>query len=174
MTEEEGDFKFEGIIRELEKEFIKLIVDIGNIGPLSPKFTEILGYLMIHGHLTQAQLSELTEFSIGTISSNLNQMLYLGLIRKKLIPKTRTYQYIFLGDKGNLEMQASFMKTEVVSSVIAFFEKKSNELFNYDKEKGFNLLKERITSILTFFQWHKRAIERKFTILKNLEKNSKN
>ncbi|MFX1391323.1 MAG: winged helix-turn-helix transcriptional regulator [Promethearchaeota archaeon] len=167
MTEEEGDFKFEGIIREIEKSFIKLIVDIGNLGPLSPKFTEIFGYLMIHGHLTQLQLSELTGFSIGTVSSNLNQMLSLGLVRKELIPKTRTYKYIFLGDKGNLELQASFMKTEVVNSVIAFFEQKLNELSNYDDEKGFTLLEERINAMLIFFHWHKKAIERKFAILKN-------
>jgi DNA-binding MarR family transcriptional regulator len=171
MTEEERDFKFKGIIREIEKTFIKLIVDMGSIGPLSPKFTEILGYLMIHGHLTQAQINELTGFSIGTVSSNLNQMLTLGLVRKELIPKTRTYQYIFLEDKGNLEMQASFMKTEVINSVIAFFEERLNELLNFENEKGFNLLKQRINAILTFFRWHKKAIERKFTLLRNKFKN---
>ena len=174
MREEEEDFKFEGIIREIEKTFIKLIVEIGNLGPLSPKFTEILGYLMIHGNLTQAQLSELTEFSIGTISSNLSQMLTLGLVRKKLIPKTRTYRYIFLGEKGNLEMEASFMKTEIVNSVIAFFEEKLSEVLNFNDEEGFNLIKERINAILTFFQWHKKAIERKFALLKDSYKQTEN
>ena len=174
MIEKEGDFEFEGIIRELEKNLIELIVDMGNIGPLSPKFVEILGYLMIHGHLTQAQLSKLTDFSIGTISSNLNQMLSLNLVRKELIPKTKTYQYIFLGDKGNLEREASFMKTEVVNSVIAFFKEKLNELMKFDNEQGFDLLKERINAMLTFFHWHKKAIEKKFTILRNKDKYTKN
>ncbi|MFX1572072.1 MAG: MarR family transcriptional regulator [Promethearchaeota archaeon] len=173
MIEREGEFEFEGIIRELEKNLIKLIVDLGNVGPLSPKFVEILGYLMIHGHLTQSQLSKLTEFSIGTISSNLNQMLALNLVRKELIPKTRTYHYIFLGEKGNLEMEASFMKTEVINSVIAFFDEKLNELMKFDDEQGFDLLNERINAMLTFFHWHKNVIERKFALLKNKDNYTK-
>ncbi|MFX1311542.1 MAG: MarR family transcriptional regulator [Promethearchaeota archaeon] len=174
MSEKVGDFEFEGIIRELEKELIKLIIDMGNIGPLSTKFVEILGYLMIHGHLTQAQLSQLTEFSIGTISSNLNQMLTLNLVRKELIPKTRTYKYIFIGDKGNLEIEAGFMKTEVVNSVIAFFEEKLKELMEFEKEKGFSLLKKRINAMLNFFHWHKKAIEKKFALLESKNNFLKN
>jgi len=159
------EFQFEGIIQEIEKELIKIIVDMGSNSPLSPKLTEILGYLLLHGELTQAQLKELTGFSIGTISSNLNQMISLNIVRKQLIPKTRTYKYIFLGGKGSIEMQASFMKIETVSASINFFQQKLNELMKLENEEGYELLLERIKSMLNFFQWHKKVIIEKYTKL---------
>ncbi len=165
MTKIDEDFQFEGTIQEIEKELIKIIVDLGSNSPLSPKLTEILGYLLLHGELTQAQLKKLTGFSIGTISSHLNQMIGLNIVRKQLIPKTRTYKYIFLGGKGSIEMQASFMKVETVSASINFFEQKHNELMKLENEKGYELLLERVESMLKFFQWHKKVIVEKYTKL---------
>ncbi|MFX0005195.1 MAG: hypothetical protein ACFFA7_00285 [Promethearchaeota archaeon] len=162
MNKIDENFQFEAIIREIEKELIKIIVDLGSNSPLSPKLTEILGYLLLHDELTQAQLKELTGFSIGTISSNLNQMVSLNIVRKELIPKTRTYKYIFLGRKGSIEMQASFMKVETVSSSINFFEQKHDELLKLENEKGYDLLNERVESMLKFFQWHKKVIIEKY------------
>lgn len=165
MAKIDDEFQFEGIIQEIEKKLIKIIVDMGSNSPLSPKLTEILGYLLLHSELTQAQLMELTGFSIGTISSNLNQMIGLNIVRKQLIPKTRTYKYIFLGGRGSIETQASFMKIETVSASINFFEQKLNELIELENEKGYGLLLERVNSILKFFQWHKKVIIEKYTKL---------
>ena len=119
MSETDEDYKFEGIIQDLEKKLIKFMVGLVNTtSPLSPKLTEILGYLLLHGELTQAQLVELTGFSIGTISSNLNQMISLNIIRKELIPKARTYKYLFLGGQGSIKSQAGFMKLEIITNAM--------------------------------------------------------
>ncbi|MFX0003721.1 MAG: winged helix-turn-helix transcriptional regulator [Promethearchaeota archaeon] len=163
MSEIVEDYKFEGIIQEIEKKLIKFMVNLAqNSSPISPKLTEILGYLLLHGQLTQAQLVELTGFSIGTISSNLNQMISLNIVRKELIPKTRTYKYIFLGGKGSIESQASYMKLEIISAAINFFKQKIEELKKFREEMGFELLYERINALLKYFQWHKKIVEEKY------------
>ncbi len=163
MSEIDEDFKFEGIIQEIEKKLIKFMVGMAKrSSPLSPKLTEILGYLLLHGQLTQAQLVELTGFSIGTISSNLNQMVSLNIVKKELIPKTRTYKYIFLGGKGSIESQASYMKLEIVTTTINFLGQKLEELEKFSEEKGFELIHKRVLALFNYFQWHKQIIEDKY------------
>ena len=166
MSETDEDYKFEGIIQDLEKKLIKFMINlVKTTSPLSPKLTEILGYLLLHGELTQAQLVELTGFSIGTISSNLNQMISLNIVRKELIPKARTYKYLFLGGQGNIESQASFMKLEIITKTINFFKEKLEQQEKFGDEKGFDLLHERTTALLKYFQWHKSIVEKKYRIL---------
>ncbi|MFW9900128.1 MAG: MarR family transcriptional regulator [Candidatus Thorarchaeota archaeon] len=166
MSETNEDYKFEGILQDLEKKLIKFMVDlVKTTSPLSPKLTEILGYLLLHGELTQAQLVELTGFSIGTISSNLNQMVSLNIVRKELIPKARTYKYLFLGGQGSIESQAGFMKLEIITNAINFFKEKLKQQEQFKDEKGFKLLYERTNALLKYFQWHKSIIEKKYRIL---------
>lgn len=161
--DEVEDYKFEGIIQKIEKKLIKFMVGlVETSSPLSPKLTEILGYLLLHGHLTQAQLVELTGFSIGTISSNLNQMISLNIVKKELIPKARTYKYIFLGGEGSIESQAGFMKLDIITTAVDFFKQKLDELEKLRGEKGFELLQERLKALLNYFEWHKTIIEKKY------------
>ena len=163
MSETDEDYKFEGILQDLEKKLIKFMVGlVKTTSPLSPKLTEILGYLLLHGELTQAQLVELTGFSIGTISSNLNQMISLNIIRKELIPKARTYKYIFLGGQGNIKSQAGFLKLEIITNAMNFFKEKLEQQEQFRDEKGFELLHKRTNDLLNYFQWHKSIIEKKY------------
>ncbi|MFX1457584.1 MAG: winged helix-turn-helix transcriptional regulator [Promethearchaeota archaeon] len=160
------DYKFEGIIQKIEKKLIKFMVGlVETSSPLSPKLTEILGYLLLHGQLTQAQLVELTGFSIGTISSNLNQMISLNIVRKELIPKARTYKYIFLGGEGSIESQAGFMKLDIITNALNFFMQKLEELEKLKGERGYDLLQERVEALLNYFKWHKIILEEKYTKL---------
>ncbi len=163
MSEINEDYKFEGILQKIEIKLIKFMIDlVGTSSPLSPKLIEILGYLLLHGELTQAQLVELTGFSIGTISSHLNQMISLNIVRKELIPKARTYKYIFLSGKGTIESQASFMKLEIITIAINFLKQKLEELEQFRAERGFELLEERARSLYNYFNWHKTVIEEKY------------
>lgn len=166
MSENDEDYKFEGILQDLEKKLIKYMIDlVKTISPLSPKLTEMLGYLLLHGELTQAQLVELTGYSIGTISSNLNQMISLNIVRKELIPKARTYKYLFLGGQGSIESQAGFMKLEIITDGMNFFKEKLEQQEQFRDEKGFELLHERTNALFKYFQWHKSIIEKKYRIL---------
>lgn len=170
MSEPDDDFQFEGILKDIEKNLINIIVDVaGDKSPLSPKLMEVLGYLLLHGELTQAQMAELTGFSIGTISSHLNQMVGLKIVQKELIPITRTYKYKFLGGGGSIEMQAGHMKLEVIQSSVNFFEQKLKEIETLKNEIGFDMLQERIVSLLKYFKWHQEAIivkYKKFGVIK--------
>ena len=160
---EDDEYKFEGILQKIEKKLIKFMIDlVGASSPLSPKLTEILGYLLLHGELTQAQLVELTGFSIGTVSSHLNQMIGLNIVRKELIPKARTYKYIFLSGRGSIESQASFMKLEIIGTTINFLKQKLEDLEQFRGELGFDLLEERIRALYNYFSWHKTIIEKKY------------
>jgi len=168
MSEINENFQFDGIIRDIEKKLIKLLIEIGKDSPLSSKLTEILGYLLFHGQLTQAQLAKLTGFSLGTISSYLNQMISLKIVQKELIPKTRTYKYTFLGGKGSIEMQASYMKLDTISNSISFFKEKIAELMKMQTEEGCDILLERLKTMLKYFKWHKKILIEKY---KNLGVN---
>ena len=80
--------------RNIEKKLLDYALEIGQRRS-SEKITMINFYLFIYESLTQEELKQLTNISIGTISTHLNAMISLGLIEKKLIPGTHKYIYSF-------------------------------------------------------------------------------
>ena len=85
---------FDEKLKDYETKLVDLYEQMGLLKIQNPKLSKIYAYLRIHHNLTQKQIRDLTGFSINTISSFLTILMNSGLLRKRMIPGTRTYEYI--------------------------------------------------------------------------------
>ena len=92
------EYVYQKRIREIEEEIIDFLVKIGEHRYLTPKFSTIFGYLIIHRALSQSELNELTGYSIATVSNTLRLMLSLNLANKRLRPNSHEYEYYVFGE----------------------------------------------------------------------------
>ena len=91
--------------KKLERELVTFYKNIGNMIDLNPKRTEIFAYLKIYDTLTQAQLKQLTGFSLGTISTTLQLFQQTNIVNREMIPGTHKNLYTIKS------MKASFIYT---------------------------------------------------------------
>lgn len=129
---------FEGKIRKFEEQLINISLEIGKRRGQNPIITRILTYLLIHGQLTQKQLKELTNCSIGSISTHLAAMISIGLIEKKLISGTHTNKYSLKIDLGQSISSVLKISLDYINQTRAFLKVKRselNEMFQKKKNK---------------------------------------
>lgn len=88
-----------GRLHAIEKEIVSIMVENAKHGGKNIKFNEIFTYLLLYGKLTQLQFQALTGFSKGTVSMLLPFLCEIGILQKKLKPKTHAYEY-FLKDQS--------------------------------------------------------------------------
>ena len=79
--------------KKFEQELVTFYRTIGKMIDLNPRMTEIFAYLKIYDTLTQAQLKQLTGFSLGTISSTLQLFLQTNIASREMIPGTHKNLY---------------------------------------------------------------------------------
>ncbi len=96
----ERNYIFNQKIQEFEKQIVQISLDIGRQRGQNPILTQILTYLLMHKHLTQKQLKELTGYSTGSISTHLAALISIGYVEKKLILGTHTNSYFLKIDLG--------------------------------------------------------------------------
>lgn len=82
-----------GKLKEYEKQLVDLIVALGMSRGVGEKNFRIAAYIMIHKKLTVKQLHTLTGYSIASISNYLRLLSNSGLLRKKKITGTKSYEY---------------------------------------------------------------------------------
>ncbi len=153
---------FEGKIREYEKQIIDFFVRMGKERGQTPTFGAIGAYLLIHGDLTQAQLKELTGFSLGSISTTLNASVSIGYIEKKLIKGTHTFKYSFGGDLSQAASKTAMLKSEINDATREFFQAKMKDLNEqrFENKKGYKILVERIHRMMNFLKIHRKFVNK--------------
>ncbi len=146
------DHIFEGRIKEFEQIFMEYIMETGIAKGTSPKMQVIMGYLSIHGRLTQKQLRELTDLSAGTISKNLKKIIQFGgLIRKERIEGKNEYNYI-MTTMSELAGRISDIYSNEFVDLITFLREKLEELQYHEGKYGQELLSERIHDLIVTIQ----------------------
>ncbi len=146
------DLIFEGRIKEFEQIFLEYVMATGVAKSTSPKMQLIIGYLAIHGRLTQKQLRDLTGLSAGAISKNLRKFLQFGgLIRKERIEATNQYHYVMTPMSEIAGRMSDIYSNEFVD-LITFLREKLEELQNYKGKRGQELLSERIHDLIVTIQ----------------------
>ena len=80
-------------LKKFERELVTFYNTIGRMIDLNPRRTEIFAYLKIYDALTQAQLKQLTGFSLGTISATLQLFLQTNIVSREMIPGTHKNLY---------------------------------------------------------------------------------
>jgi len=142
------DFKYKGKIREYEKTLIKFFVDIGKNKDTPSKVQEILGYLIIHNQLTQSNLKELTDYSTGTISILLGNLINLGVVQREKIALTNKHQYSIIGDLPQIFERSSEVSIEQFTIISKFLKSKLDELEEFKGKIGYINLRTQINVIL--------------------------
>ena len=85
--------EFDYEIREIEKDIFKFLMSYSLFIGQKTTFTTIKIYFIIRKSLTQEKLQELTGFSRGTISQELNELISMDLIKKTNISTTGEITY---------------------------------------------------------------------------------
>lgn len=145
---QESDFKFKGKIKEYEKTLIKFFIDIGKNKDTPAKVQEILGYLIIHNKLSQSNLKELTDYSTGTISTTLSNLIELGVVKKERIAMSNMYLYSMIGDLPKIFEKSSDVSIEQFTLISKFVENKLGELEEFKGKDGYSNLHTQINMLL--------------------------
>ncbi|MFW9829189.1 MAG: MarR family transcriptional regulator [Candidatus Thorarchaeota archaeon] len=153
----EIDHLFDDKLRKYEVKLVDLILDIAQSKHVNPKISNISSYLLIHEKLTQKELKELTNFSMGSISTYLSVMTGTGVYLKERIAKTHTYTYSFLGNLEDLTTMGFEIALKSINSLERYFKSKKKELNELIKnsQKGAEHLFRRIDELLMAFKIYK-------------------
>jgi len=79
--------------RTIEKNLVDILTKLGYLKGRSAKTSEITACIYVRQVATQKTLRELTGYSLGTISTALQRLENLGVVRKHPDPNTRQYHY---------------------------------------------------------------------------------
>ncbi len=167
---QDQDHIFEGRIRDYEKELIQFYNDVGKARGQNSKFSTILGYMMIHGNLTQKQLKELTGFSLATVSNILNTMILMKYAIKKRIKGTNAFKYTF--DLSQSAVRSTSNKIEEFDKQVRFYKLMVSKLKQkeFEENEGQLMLLERLSQMLNFFSIWKELTERTMKKLREMQK----
>lgn len=79
--------------RTIEKKLVDILTKLGYLKGRSSKTSGITACIYVRQEVTQKLLRELTGYSLGTISTALQRLENLGVVRKHPDPDTREYHY---------------------------------------------------------------------------------
>ena len=151
---------YEGKVRVYEKRLIEILVDAGKVKGQNAVFGSIVGYLLLHGSLTQSQLKELTGFSKGAISQSLKILSSAPAIKKEPLEGQREYLYTFGANMADIASNIGSYKSESNELAIKFLQSKVQELERNKDKKGYDLLSKRIIEMVNFFEYNVKLLEK--------------
>jgi DNA-binding transcriptional regulator GbsR (MarR family) len=106
-------------LKEIENKLVDIITQLSFLKGRQPKTSKIIGLIYLHRKTTQKQLRELTGYSLGTISTNLQSLEKIGIIRKTQDPQTREYNY-------ELEGTIAQPGSRSVTNIFEYFSQQKN------------------------------------------------
>jgi len=151
---------YEGKVRVYEKRLIEILVDAGKTKGQNAVFSSIIGYLLLHGSLTQTHLKELTGFSKGAISQSLKILSSVPAIKKEPIEGVREYIYTFGVNMADIASNIGSYKSESNELAIKFLQIKVQELDKYKDKSGYDILSKRVTKMINFFEYNVKLLEK--------------
>jgi len=151
---------YEGKVRVYEKRVIDILVEAGKIKGQNAVFGSIIGYLLLHGSLTQSQLRELTGFSKGAISQTLKILSSTPAIKKEPLEGTREYIYTFGANMADVASNIGSYKSESNELAITFLKRKVQELEKNKDKSGYEILSKRVMQMINFFEYNVKLLEK--------------
>jgi DNA-binding transcriptional regulator GbsR (MarR family) len=106
-------------LKEIENKLADTITSLSFLKGRQPKTSKIIALIYLHRKTTQKQLRELTGYSLGTISTNLQSLEKMGIIRKTQDPQTREHNY-------ELEGTIAQPGSRSVTNIFEYFSQQKN------------------------------------------------
>ncbi|MFX0072380.1 MAG: hypothetical protein ACFFAO_14945 [Candidatus Hermodarchaeota archaeon] len=157
MSKNTENLFFEGKLRDYENTIIEYYKERADFTGQSNTLSTIIGYLSIHGRLTQTQLKKLTGFSKSTISTGLSNLINVRYIKKEKITGKREYEYyLSFNSQDSIDDALGTVELE-----INFFKEKIRELETKftERHKGYDLLLTRLIKILEVFEIYQNSLK---------------
>ncbi|MHA2284134.1 MAG: hypothetical protein ACXAC5_25115 [Promethearchaeota archaeon] len=151
---------YEGKVRVYEKRLVEILVDAGKIKGQNAVFGSIIGYLLLHGSLTQTQLKELTGFSKGAISQSLRILSSAPAIKKEPLEGKREFLYTLGTSMADIASNIGSYKSESNESAIKFLQSKVQKLDKNKGKNGYELLSKRVLEMIKFFEYNVQMLEK--------------
>jgi DNA-binding transcriptional regulator GbsR (MarR family) len=151
---------YEGKVRVYEKRMIEILIEAGKVKGQNAVFGSIIGYLLLHGNLTQSQLKELTGFSKGAISQTLKILSSTPAIKKEPLEGTREYIYTFGANMADIASNIGSYKSESNELAIRFLKSKAQELEKNKDKIGHDILSKRVMQMINFFEYNVKLLEK--------------
>ena len=151
---------FEGKVRIYEKRLIEILVEAGKSKGQNAVFGSIVGYLLLHGSLTQTQLKELTGFSKGAISQTLKILSSTPAIKKEPLEGARENIYTFGATMADIASNIGSYKSESNELAIKFLQSKVQDLEKYKDKSGYDILSKRVSDMINFFDYNVKLLEK--------------
>ena len=151
---------YEGKVRVYEKRLIEILVDAGKIKGQNAVFGSIIGYLLLHGSLTQTQLKELTGFSKGAISQSLKILSSAPAIKREPLEGKREYLYTIGTTMSDIASNIGSYKSESNELAINFLQSKIQELDKNQDKSGYKTLSKRVNQMVNFFEYNVKLLEK--------------
>ena len=141
-------------LRDIESELVQIITNMGSLKGRSNKIAKISAYIAIRKKVTQKLLRELTGYSLGSVSSSLQSLEKLGLVKKQKDSTSREYLYIY--DQNYAEPQSRSL-----GNVFEYFVQLENFLVKiedklnqpgFEEKSGYNSIKSFVDNMKALFQ----------------------
>jgi len=141
-------------LQEIKAEFAQIYEDMLRAKGLPPIFGRIMATLLLEGRkLSHKEISNLTGYSISSVSRTLDQMVRMGIVHKH--KDTSLKHFVFHASVDFPEMLASGMET-----ILRVYEEQRDEIKKLTRKAGSLKAKEK----------EKAEINRLQATLKNVEK----
>lgn len=144
MNDKNYNTRFNPQIENIEREMIEKVFKSPLFSFRSPYINIIIAYFASRRFLTQKQIKELTRFSAGEISKDLNELVEQGLI--KIIDKNKKGEIIYEMEslKSVMLKRVANLFTTIMSYEDKFNSIKSEMKLNTSMKKlnGYNDIKE--------------------------------
>ena len=145
---------------EIENKLVQILKNMGQIKGRSDKTTTIATYVTIRKEVTQKTLRDLTGYSLGTVSSSLQTLEKMGLIKKIKNPQSRELTYIQDEKYTNPQSKSMANVIEYLSELQKFLKKIDKKLDQpkTKNKKGCQEIKSFISEMNKLFPAIQKAI----------------
>ncbi|PVX26919.1 MAG: hypothetical protein CW716_04955 [Candidatus Bathyarchaeum sp.] len=161
-------------LKEAENKLADTITNLSFLKGRQPKTNKIIALIYLHRKTTQKQLRELTGYSLGTISTNLQSLEKMGIIHKTQDPQTREYNY-------ELEGTISQPGSRSVTNIFEYFSQQKNFIKqtktklaqpHLSNKKGYENVKEFIDKMDDVFPAIEHSIQKILTQLSDKDRSA--
>jgi DNA-binding transcriptional regulator GbsR (MarR family) len=154
-------------LQKIENKLLDILTNLSFLKGRQPKTSKIIGLIYLHRNITQKKLRELTGYSLGTISTNLQSLERMGIIRKRQETQTREYNYDLDGTIAQPGSRSVTNIYEYFSQQKEFIKQTKTELAqpHFSSKKGYENVKDFIDKMDKVFPAIEHSVQKILTQL---------
>jgi DNA-binding transcriptional regulator GbsR (MarR family) len=161
-------------LKEIENKLLDILTDLSFLKGRQPKTSKIIGLIYLNRNITQKKLRELTGYSLGTISTNLQSLENMGIIHKTQDPQTREYNYELEGTIAQPESRSVSNIYEYFSQQKEFIKQTKTKLAqpHFSNKKGYENVKDFIDKMDKIFPAIEHSVQKILTQLSKEDRST--